>query len=101
MIVTFREAVRDDVPRIVALLTDDVLGQGRETPETAIKEAAFDDIASGSGIDQRSPKISFRTFRITRSTAFSPVRLRWLRSVATCDDGSGAIIGSGRTGTPS
>ena len=49
MTVTFREAVRDDVPRIVALLTDDVLGQGRETPEISTYEAAFDDIAGETG----------------------------------------------------
>lgn len=35
MNVTFREAVQNDVPAIVALLQDDVLGKGRETDDLA------------------------------------------------------------------
>ena len=44
--VTFRPARREDVPAIVALLTDDPLGQGRETAGLQPYLAAFDDIAA-------------------------------------------------------
>ncbi|MES2968652.1 MAG: GNAT family N-acetyltransferase [Pseudomonadota bacterium] len=41
----FRDATRADVPAIVALLTDDPLGQAREGADIAVYLAAFDDIA--------------------------------------------------------
>jgi CheY-like chemotaxis protein/GNAT superfamily N-acetyltransferase len=44
--VIFRDARREDVPAIVALLADDVLGSGRETDVDAAYLAAFDDIAA-------------------------------------------------------
>lgn len=47
-----RPARRDDVPAIVALLADDLLGRGRETvgnPLPAAYWQAFDDIAAQSG----------------------------------------------------
>ena len=40
--ITFREATRDDVPRVLALLTDDDLGRGRENQDTAAYLDAFD-----------------------------------------------------------
>lgn len=43
--IRFRDATRDDVPAIVALLSDDPLGQGREGAELAPYLAAFDAIA--------------------------------------------------------
>ncbi len=43
--VTFRPAVRDDVPAIVALLADDVIGAGREGESDAYL-TAFDAIAA-------------------------------------------------------
>lgn len=49
MTVLFREARRDDVPAIVALLTDDVLGRGRESADLAVYEAAFDDMEREAG----------------------------------------------------
>jgi GNAT superfamily N-acetyltransferase len=44
--VIFRDARRDEVPRIVALLADDVLGAGREAEVDDAYWAAFDDIAA-------------------------------------------------------
>jgi GNAT superfamily N-acetyltransferase len=44
--VTFRDARRDEVPRIVALLADDMLGAGREAEVDDAYWAAFDDIAA-------------------------------------------------------
>lgn len=42
MSVVFREARREEVPQIVALLSDDVLGAGREGEDMAPYFAAFD-----------------------------------------------------------
>jgi GNAT superfamily N-acetyltransferase len=42
----FRDAVRDDVPAVVALLRDDVLSLARETEELAPYLAAFDRVAA-------------------------------------------------------
>lgn len=42
----FREARREDVPAIVALLTDDMLGEGREGATPEIYLAAFDEVAA-------------------------------------------------------
>ena len=42
----FRDARRDEVPRIVALLADDELGAGRETGVDDAYLGAFDDIAA-------------------------------------------------------
>ncbi|SIO08201.1 GNAT family N-acetyltransferase [Vannielia litorea] len=49
MSVTFREARREDVPAVVALLADDMLGQGRETAELSAYHAAFDAMAEEGG----------------------------------------------------
>lgn len=40
-----QRATRDDVPAIVALLSDDEIGRTRESPETAGYDAAFDVVA--------------------------------------------------------
>ena len=45
MNVSFREAVRGDVRRIIDLLADDVLGRERERGELAAYEAVFDTIS--------------------------------------------------------
>lgn len=45
----FREAHRDDVPAIVALLTDDPLGAGREGRDLAPYHAAFDAMRAEPG----------------------------------------------------
>lgn len=45
----WREAVESDVPAVVALLRDDVLGQGREGADLAQYEAAFRAMASEGG----------------------------------------------------
>ncbi len=42
----FRTATRADVPAIVALLSDDTLGQARETAPAAAYLAAFDEISA-------------------------------------------------------
>ncbi|MBL9075144.1 GNAT family N-acetyltransferase [Tabrizicola sp.] len=44
--VSFRDATRADVPAIVALLTDDPLGRGREGADPQAYLAAFADIAA-------------------------------------------------------
>lgn len=43
---TFRDARREDVPALVALLTDDPLGQGREGGDLAPYLSAFKEIAA-------------------------------------------------------
>lgn len=42
MTVSFRDATPDDVPAVLALLTDDRLGAGRETDDPAPYRAAFE-----------------------------------------------------------
>lgn len=44
--IRFRDAIRADVPAIVALLTDDTLGKGREGADPQAYLKAFDDIAA-------------------------------------------------------
>ena len=46
---TFRPATREDVPAVLALLADDVLGQGRESPDPAPYHAAFDAMQAEGG----------------------------------------------------
>ena len=46
MDLTFRDARRDDLPRIIALLTDDALGAGREKAPMLAYEQAFDTVAA-------------------------------------------------------
>lgn len=47
--IRFRDALRADVPAVVALLADDILGSGREAPDMAPYLAAFDALqAEGS-----------------------------------------------------
>jgi len=43
--VTFRDARREDLPAIVALLADDMIGAGREAAVDDVYRAAFDQIA--------------------------------------------------------
>jgi hypothetical protein len=43
----FRDARRDEVPAIVALLADDILGADRETGPDDAYWKTFDDIAAG------------------------------------------------------
>jgi len=47
--VTFREAQRADVPAVVALLRDDVLGAGREDCDPQVYLRAFDAMAAEGG----------------------------------------------------
>ena len=44
--VTFRDARREDVPAIVALLADDVLGAEREAAADEVYQAAFEQVQS-------------------------------------------------------
>ena len=51
MPITIRPAARADIPAIVALYADDILGAARETPDDAAPyEAAFDRIAATGGV---------------------------------------------------
>ncbi|SFA86788.1 Ribosomal protein S18 acetylase RimI [Poseidonocella pacifica] len=43
--ITFRDARREDVPAIVAMLADDTLGKTREARDIALYYAAFDQMA--------------------------------------------------------
>ncbi len=47
--VAFRQARRDEVPDVVALLVDDVLGKGREAQDLAVYYAAYDRMMAGPG----------------------------------------------------
>lgn len=46
MAVIFRDASREEVPALVAMLTDDPLGQGREGSDLAPYLAAYDEIVA-------------------------------------------------------
>lgn len=48
----WREAMADDLPAIIALLADDVLGQGRESPDAAPYATAFAAMQKQSGNHQ-------------------------------------------------
>ncbi len=47
--IQFREVLRDEVPQVVALLGDDMLGQGREAQDVAIYLDAYDRMMAVSG----------------------------------------------------
>lgn len=49
MSVLFREGEKADIPSIVGLLMDDVLGRGRELGDLGVYEAAFDAISREPG----------------------------------------------------
>ena len=50
-VIAIRPADRADIPAIVALYADDILGAARETPDDlAPYEAAFDRLAASSGV---------------------------------------------------
>jgi len=49
MSVSFREARREDVSAVVAMLADDMLGRGREQADLGIYYAAFDAMAEEGG----------------------------------------------------
>ncbi|WP_116130984.1 GNAT family N-acetyltransferase [Tropicimonas sp. IMCC34043] len=49
MSVLWRDARREDVPAVIALLADDILGQGREGMDLAPYLAAFDRIQAEGG----------------------------------------------------
>ncbi len=46
LVVIFRDARREDVPAIAALLADDVLGAEREAAEDEVYQAAFEQVQS-------------------------------------------------------
>ncbi|MBS8228311.1 GNAT family N-acetyltransferase [Vannielia litorea] len=68
MSVTFREARREDVPAVVAMLADDMLGQGRESDDLAPYYAAFDAMAEEGGnrviVGERGGKV-VATYQLT------------------------------------
>ena len=75
MTLTFRPAIREDVPAIVALLADDHLGNDRETAPMDIYLTAFDRIASEGdnelivGVDSMGAVQA--TYQITYTTGLS------------------------------
>ncbi len=46
MSVVFRDAVKADIPAVLALLQDDMLGAGREVDDLGVYERAFDQMAA-------------------------------------------------------
>ena len=61
----FRDARRDELARIVALLADDELGAGRETGVDDAYQRAFDDIAA----DPRRPRCRLIVADVDRQVA--------------------------------
>ncbi len=69
MTVRFREAMRKDVPQVVALLADDVLGQGRELADIAPYLAAFDAMQAEGGnlliVGEDDQRVVVATYQLT------------------------------------
>ncbi len=69
MTVRFREALRKDVPQVVALLADDMLGQGREHADIAPYLAAFDAMQSEGGnlliVGEDDQQVVVATYQLT------------------------------------
>lgn len=74
MTVTFREAREKDVPHVVRLLANDVLGQGRETDDMTAYLSAFRDMQDESGntliVGEEDGKV-VATYQITVITGLS------------------------------
>lgn len=80
MSVTFRSALRGDVPAILALLRDDSLGAAREiaAPDTYL--AAFDEIAADpkaqiiAGVDETGTVVACAQLNIISGLSFTAAR---------------------------
>ena len=79
MSVRFREAMREDVPAIVALLREDELGAGRETAEPSAYLAAFDAMAAERGSRQIVGEAGGRVVACYQLTIISGLSRRGMR----------------------
>ncbi len=91
MSVAFREARRDDVRSIVALLQDDALGAGREAEEMEPYLAAFDDMKREDGnvliVGEQEGRV-VATYQLTLITGLSlkATRRAQIESVRVASD---------------
>lgn len=96
--IRFREAVRDDVPAVMALLVDDDHGAKRETAPLQTYIAAFDAMAAEGGntlvVGEREGRI-VATYQLTFITGLShrATRRAQIESVRVASDLRGQGIG--------
>jgi GNAT superfamily N-acetyltransferase len=99
MTVTFREARREDVPQVVAMLADDVLGQTRELEDLAPYLAAFDAMqAEGGNIvivgeDAQGEIVATCQLSFIRGLSLSATRRAQVESVRVASNLRGHGIG--------
>ncbi len=98
MIVTFRDAVREDVPAVIALLLDDHLGERRESSELAFYFDAFDRMlteASNTLIVGERDDVIVATYQLTFISGLShrATRRAQVESVRVSADLRGQGIG--------
>lgn len=77
--VSFRDARREDVPAMVALLRDDVLGAGREGEAIGTYLAAFDAVAAQDGNSLIVGEADGRVVAICQLTVIAGLSLRAAR----------------------
>lgn len=99
MNVLWREAVRDDVPAIVTMLADDVLGQGRESDDVAPYYAAFEAMQTEGGNQLIVGEIGglvVATYQLTMISGLSlkASRRAQVESVRVAADQRGAGLGA-------
>lgn len=99
MTVVFREGAREDIPAIIALLRDDVLGQGREATDLAIYEAAFDAIEREPGNCVIVGEVDGRvvaTYQLTliSNLSLTATRRAQIEAVRVAEDCRGQGIGA-------
>ncbi len=99
MSVTFRDAMQDDLPAIIALLQDDHLGASRESDDMAPYLAAFDEIRAQGGnaivVGEEDGRI-VATFQLTVIAGLSlrATRRAQVESVRVAADLRGRGIGA-------
>ena len=99
MTVTFREATREDMPEVVAMLTDDVLGQGRELADLNPYLKAFDAMQSEGGnlvivgVDAENEIIATCQLTIISGLSLSAARRAQIESVRVASHMRGHGIG--------
>lgn len=99
MTVTFREATEADVPAIVALLADDVLGQGREANDHGVYLDGFRAMANEPGNMQIVGELAGSIVAVYQMTLISGVSLKATRraqieGVRVASDHRGLGIGA-------
>jgi GNAT superfamily N-acetyltransferase len=95
----FREATRDDVPAIIAMLADDTLGAAREQTDMTPYLTAFDDISAEGGneiiIGTDAQGRIIATYQITYISGLSlaAARRALIESVRVASDLRGQGVG--------